>query len=111
LPFEFQDSEDVMHLPVSRKPAHLPRRFPIGTTYVVEGCGGEDGHLCVFSRFVVLPGGERINLGADLTGPAAPRARRSRNRAENQAQSSGKRRSVAAKKIVAAGGTTRQRRR
>jgi len=77
----------------------------------VEGCGGEDGHLCVFSRYVVLPGGERINLGADLTGPAAPRARRSRNRSENNAQSSGKRRPAAAKKIVAAGGTTRQRRR
>ena len=100
-----------MHLSASRKPARLPKRFPVGTTYVVEGCGGEDGHLRVFSRYVVLPGGERINLGADFTGSAAPRARRSRNRGESQAQSSGKRPAVRAKKIVTAGGTTRAARR
>ncbi len=56
-----------MHLSssvVSR--ARLPKRFPVGTTYVVEGRGGEDGDLRVFSRYVVLPGGERINLGVDF---------------------------------------------
>jgi hypothetical protein len=100
-----------MHLSASRKPARLPKRFPVGTTYVVEGCGGEDGQLRVFSRYVVLPGGERINLGADFTGPAAPRARRLRNRGESQSQGSGKRRAVRVKKNVAAGGTTRQGRR
>jgi hypothetical protein len=111
LPFEVHDSEGVMHLSASRKPTRLPKRFPVGTTYVVEGCGGEDGHLCVFSRYVILPGGERINLGADFTGPAAPRARRSWNRGESQAQSGGKRPAVRAKKIVTAGGTTRAARR
>jgi hypothetical protein len=100
-----------MHLSASRKPARLPKRFPVGTTYVVEGCGGEDGHLQVFSRYVVLPGGEKINLGADFAGPASPRASRSRNRGENQVQSGGKRGSVTAKKIIAASGTTRQGRR
>lgn len=95
-----------MHLSASRKPTRLPKRFPVGTTYVVEGCGGDDGHLRVFSRYVVLPGGKHINLGADFTGLAPPRAHRSRNRGENQAQSRGKRRAVRAKKIVAAGGTT-----
>ncbi len=55
-----------MHLSLSRKASRLPKRFPVGTTYVVEGHGGENGNLCVFSRYVVLPSGQRINLGADL---------------------------------------------
>jgi len=72
----------------------LPKRFPVGTAYVVEGHGGENGHLRVFSRYVVLPGGRRINLGANLDahlgtdsgGPASPRARGpSLNRSESQA--------------------------
>jgi hypothetical protein len=91
----------------SRKPGRLPKRFPVGTTYVVEGCGGENGHLQVFSRYVVLPSGECINLGADLTRPGAPRARRPRNRSEAQVQNTGKRHAVTAKKIVGVGGTTR----
>ena len=43
-------------------PKHLPHRFPVGATYVVEGYGGEDGDLRVISRYVVLPGGCRINV-------------------------------------------------
>ncbi|MGA9949837.1 MAG: hypothetical protein WBQ24_16430, partial [Xanthobacteraceae bacterium] len=69
-----------MHLSLSRKTSRLPKRFPVGTTYVVEGRGGEDGNLCVFSRYVVLPNGQRINLGADFGGSAASRARRARGR-------------------------------
>ena len=81
-------------LPERRGPRDLPKRFPVGTTYVVEGSGGENGHLRVFSRYVVLPGGRRINLGANLDahlgtdsgGPASPRARGpSLNRSESQA--------------------------
>ena len=45
----------------------LPTRFPVGAKYVVEGRGGEDGQLRVFSRYVVLPGGRRIKLPADLS--------------------------------------------
>jgi hypothetical protein len=101
-----------MHLSASFKPNRLPRRFPIGTTYVVEGCGGAEGQLRVFSRYVVLPGGRRINLADDFSGPASPRARRrTRSQGENQAQSRGKTRSASGKKIVAGGGTTRQHRR
>ena len=40
----------------------LPKRFPVGTTYVVEGQGGEHGQLLVSSRYVVLPGGQRIEI-------------------------------------------------
>jgi hypothetical protein len=95
-----------MHL--SEKRRGLPKRFPIGTTYVVEGSGGENGHLRVFSRYVVLPGGQRIDLGANagadfggnFSGPASPRARgRSRSRSQSQAQNGGKRRPAGAKKL------------
>ena len=74
-----------MHLSASHKPKRLPKRFPIGTTYVVEGRSGEAGHLCVFSRYLVLPDGRRINLaddfGGNFAGPASPRThRRARSR-------------------------------
>jgi hypothetical protein len=47
----------------------LPRRFPVGTTYVVEGQGGEHGQLLVSSRHLVLPGGQRIEIAADCGSP------------------------------------------
>jgi hypothetical protein len=97
-----------MHLSLSRKANQLPKRFPVGTTYVVEGRGGEDGNLRVFSRYVVLPNGQRINLGADLGGPASPRARRSRSRSKAPAANGGKRRAAQPKKILANGGTPRR---
>jgi hypothetical protein len=100
------------HLSASRKPSRLPKRFPVGTTYVVEGRGGEAGHLRVFSRYVVLPGGRRIILADDFGGQALFLARRrSGSKSETQAQISGKRRSGRAKKIMAGAGTARQRRR
>jgi hypothetical protein len=85
----------------------LPTRFPVGARYVVEGRGGEDGQLRVFSRYVVLPGGRRIKLPADLSLLAAssePASRRpaSRNRAgQGRSQS---------KKIIGRLGTTRRQR-
>jgi hypothetical protein len=101
-----------MHLSENCKPGRLPKRFPVGSTYVVEGCGGEDGHLRVFSRYVVLPGGRRINVGGDFGGPGSVGSRRrSRNRSENPAQTGQKLRSSRAKKIMARAGTTRQHRR
>ena len=70
-----------MHLSASRKSNRLPKRFPVGTTYVVEGRGGEHGDLRVFSRYVVLPGGQRINLTEDFTGSSrVPRSSRARRR-------------------------------
>ena len=73
-----------MQLALRRKLRRLPKSFPIGTTYVVEGhvvAGQGDeagGQLQVFSRSVVLPSGQRINLGTNigtnLAGAAVPRA-------------------------------------
>jgi hypothetical protein len=52
----------------------LPRRFPVGAAYVVEGFGGAEGNLHVIARYVVFPRGRRINVPADLTTPAVPSA-------------------------------------
>jgi len=102
----------VMGVSVNRSPGQLPRRFPVGATYVIEGYGGEEGKLRVIARYVVLPDGRRINLADDFSGPASPRVRRrTRSRGENQAQNRGKTRSARRKKIMAGGGTTRQHRR
>ena len=94
-----------MRLPVDRQSSPLPKRFPIGARYVVEGRGGEDGHLRVVSRYVVLPGGQRINVPSDLGQPPglsahAPRHKRARNRARPSG--------MATKKIMQKAGTTRQ---
>jgi hypothetical protein len=45
-----------MGLPIDRLSSRLPRRFPVGAKYVVEGYGGEEGKLRVIARYVVLPG-------------------------------------------------------
>jgi hypothetical protein len=59
-----------MNLPVNGLPKRLPHRFPVGATYVVEGYGGEDGDLRVISRYVVLPGGRRINVPGAVRPPS-----------------------------------------
>jgi hypothetical protein len=113
-----------MHLSASRKRSasrksnRLPKHFPVGTTYVVEGHGGADGQLRVFSRYVVLPDGKRINLAPDFAGSATATASVSaRSRCRARSHNPGpvpnrtKRNSERAKKIVATGGTPRQSRR
>ena len=95
-----------MSLSVRHKLSRLPKRFPVGTTFVVEGRaiaanGKSDEHLRVFSRFVVLPGGRRVDLGSDATAVIRTRRARRRNR-----QSAAPRPSAGAKKIVSERGTT-----
>jgi hypothetical protein len=102
-----------MHLSASDNPSRLPKRFPVGTTYVVEGRGGEHGDLRVFSRYVVLPGGQRINLGDDLagklTGRASPRTRRRHISSRDASTGRVKNAAGHAKKIMARAGTSRRR--
>ena len=72
-----------MGLPIDRLSSCLPRRFPVGAKYVVEGYGGEEGKLRVIARYVVLPGGQRINVPAGIAaGPGAqpPNSERSQGR-------------------------------
>ena len=60
----------IMGLPIDRLSSRLPRRFPVGARYVVEGYGGEKGNLRLIARYVVLPGGRRINIPAANLSPA-----------------------------------------
>ncbi len=46
----------------SRLGRSVPRRFPVGAKYVVEGHGGAEGRLRVVARYIELPGGRRINI-------------------------------------------------
>jgi hypothetical protein len=101
-----------MHLALRRKLRRLPKSFPIGTTYVVEGHvveGQADeagGQLQVFSRYVVLPSGQRINLSTNLGGLALPRGGSSRSRIEGTDRGRAKPRLASAKKMMASGGTS-----
>ena len=95
-----------MPLSLRHKFNRLPKRFPVGTTFVIEGrtVAGDDGNdrqLQVFSRFVVLPGGRRIDLG--LVSGGSSRIRRTGSR---KPQTQQRRRSSGSKKIVTGGGTT-----
>jgi hypothetical protein len=98
-----------MPLPIRRKLSRLPKRFPVGTTFVVEGRtvaanGKNNEQLRVFSRFVVLPGGQRIDLGGDTAG-------RTRNRRARSHQSATPRASAGEKNIFNERGTTLRQRR
>jgi hypothetical protein len=99
--------EAAMRLPIDRHSNPLPKRFPVGARYVVEGRGGEDGHLRVVSRYVVLPGGQRINIPSDLSkfGAVSVNARRGKS-----GQSRARPSRTATKKIMRSAGTTRQHR-
>ena len=97
-----------MHAPIDRSSGVLPKRFPVGARYVVEGRGGEDGHLRVFSRYVVLPGGQRINMPSDLHALPAlsghtPRHKGGRSRSRGATR-------LVAKKIIRGAGTRRRHR-
>ncbi len=93
-----------MPLSIRHKLSRLPKRFPVGTTFVVEARaiapdGKKNGHLRVFSRFVVLPGGRRIDLGGDASNMTRNRRDRSRQRTPS-------RRSAGTKKITRERGTS-----
>jgi hypothetical protein len=93
-----------MRLSSDRQSSRLPRSFPVGARYVVEGRGGEAGHLQVFARYVVLPGGRHIKLPVDLGQPGLipPSTRRFRGQKGARASISG------LKKIIGRAGTIRQ---
>jgi hypothetical protein len=52
----------------------LPRRFPAGTRYVIEGRRGKSGKLQIVSRQLILPNGQQIDL--NVTSYDRPRAER-----------------------------------
>ena len=60
----------------------LPRRFPVGTRYVLEGLPAEPGQeptqVRVISRVLVLPNGQQFDL---MLAPPEPATRRRSRRA------------------------------
>jgi len=90
----------------------LPKSFPVGAVYVVEGTGGEHGRLNVSARYVVLPGGKRIDVPPRARQPAtAPVQRRLRLVSSSRSATRPKESAHGPKKILAMAGTTRQARR
>jgi hypothetical protein len=55
----------------------LPKRFPVGTKYVIEGKSRGEGQLQVFSRYLVFPDGRCLDLSSNPK-EFAPRKRRRR---------------------------------
>jgi len=95
-----------MSLSIERLARRLPRRSPVGATYMVEGYGAEEGDLRVIARYVVLPGGGRINVPADLSRSTASLRARTFRRDGNPKQSQAKSRTGhGGKKIAARRGT------
>ena len=99
-----------MRFSTDREWSRLPRSFPVGAVYVVEGRGGQYGHLRVSSRYVIMPGGQRVDVPATLGRTNSGRARGlqrrqsgSVNQGGNRAQS---RPGTRAKKFAVGGGTT-----
>ena len=95
-----------MHAPIDRSSGVLPKRFPVGARYVIEGHGGEDGNLRVLSRYVVLPGGQRINVPSDLGALRALSVRAPRHKGRRRFRGA----RLVAKKIMRGAGTRRRHR-
>ena len=51
-----------MNLPADQSSRRLPKRFPVGARYVVEGRSDAHDMLRVLSRYVLLPDGRRIDV-------------------------------------------------
>jgi hypothetical protein len=63
---------------MARTRTRLPKRFPVGTKFVVEGrAAGSDG-MRVVSRYVLLPNGRRVDLPAGYVAQCGCRAARRR---------------------------------
>src|SRR5262245_11996051 len=85
--------------------SRLPERLPVGATYVVEGFGGDEGNFRVIARYIVLPGGHRINVPADVSSPPVLRAVAFRRRTSTKKSEPKTRTATRTKKIARRRGT------
>jgi hypothetical protein len=99
-----------MRLRTETRSHRLPKSFPVGAVYVVEGRGGDHGQLSVSARYVIMPGGKRIDVPAkpDAEAAAASARRRLRLVSSGRPASRPKRFSRRLKKFVVAAGTAAQ---
>jgi hypothetical protein len=101
-----------MRLKTQMRSHRLPKSFPVGAVYVVEGSGGDCGRLSVSARYVVMPGGKRIEVPTNPHKAPAPPARRHLRLISSGRPASGRKRfSRRPKKFVVAAGTAVQARR
>ena len=103
-----------MQLSAGHKPNRLPKRFPVGTTYVVEGSGGEHGAIARISRAMWSCRADNASISRTISAvisPVRPRLGRAAaaRRAAIELQARVKSAASRAKKIMARAGTTRQR--
>lgn len=99
-----------MGLQTEREMSRLPKRFPAGSVYVVEGHGGQYGRLRVSTRYVIMPGGRRVDIPADgvTDSPADPRRGRPiEGRGKSRTHVRTKKSAGPAKKFAVVGGTMR----
>jgi hypothetical protein len=94
-----------MSVPTSHMVSRLPDRLPVGATYVVEGFGGDEGNFRVIARYIVMPGGYRINVPAELSSPPAARVLAFRRQASTKKSHPKNRAGGRSKKIAARRGT------
>jgi hypothetical protein len=102
----------MMRLKTQTRSHLLPKSFPVGAVYVVEGTGGDHGRLSVSARYVIMPSGKRIDVAAKPPETApAPARRHLRLVSSGRPASRRKRFSRRPKKFVVAAGTAIQARR
>jgi hypothetical protein len=53
----------------------LPSRFPVGTRYVIEGRGGDQGQLRISLRYLEFPDGRQLTLPVDQAARMSSRRR------------------------------------
>lgn len=99
-----------MRVATEPRRARLPKSFPVGAVYVVEGKGGEHGALDVSARYVLMPGGKRIDVAAKRSQPAAaaPVRRHLRVISSGRPANRSKEFLLGSKKYLAGAGTPKQ---
>jgi hypothetical protein len=103
--------EGIMSLPRGRQCNRLPKHFPAGTVYVVEGCGGQYGRFRVSSRYIVMPGGRKLEIPVDSDRAARTGRSGSLRGFRKSRLGASANVSAAAKKFAVVAGTAHQERR
>jgi len=89
-----------------RQSGGLPRFFPVGAVYVVEGRGGQYGHLRISARYLIMPGGQRVDVLSKFGRADRVRTRRRQPQARQPHSHGLGRTAASAKKFALVAGTT-----
>jgi hypothetical protein len=95
-----------MHTRTIGQSVRLPRSFPVGAVYVVEGRCGQYGHLRISARYLIMPGGQRVDVLSKFGHPDRVRGRRRQPQTRQPHNHAPGRTAASAKKIALVGGTT-----